>query len=111
MYRINEFLTPEERLGAIQFGAMRKLASMGVGPGRFMELMKSAEGKAPQPDSVVKALLGLSIGLGIPLGVLTYALKSGVKPDKNKNRKLKSELDMYNDVVHQYRSQTAGRPY
>lgn len=109
MYRVNDILTPEERLGAIRHGMITKLASMGIGPAKFMRMVKGAQassgGGASNPDSWISALFKLSLGLGIPIGTLHYALSSSIKPNRNRNRKQKAVLDQYNDIVAKYKQQ------
>ena len=101
MYRVNEVLTMEERLAAIQLGMITKLASMGIGPSEFVRMTKSAEDKG----DILKSMLLLSLGVGIPLGVASYAVQSGLKPKKKSNLEYKQRLDAYNDVVAQYAAQ------
>lgn len=107
MYKVCSILTPEERLGAIQLGIIRRFSAAGVGPGEAAVLMKQAAigSRAPDPDSFVTAVLKLGLGLGIPLGTLDYALRSSLRPRKSRNRKLRAGLDQYNDIVAQYKKQ------
>jgi hypothetical protein len=117
MYRINEFLTPRERAEAIRVGALRKLASLGMTPSDFSRQMKksalagaaagvgaAAAGKMA-PLLSPKTLFSLAIYLGIPLGALSYGLKSSFSPETSANSDLKTKLDEMNDIVEQYRRQ------
>lgn len=100
MYRINEFLTPSERLEAMRFGALKKLASMGYKPSDFNRLVKSAaEGNSSDPISILGAALKTSIYVGVPFGVVWYALTGGAQKDSLKTKKLKATLDHYNDLT------------
>ena len=104
MYRVNEFLTPEERLQAIRMGAMRKLASMGMTVSDFnREMEKRAQQGGGDPSISLKGLFTLALGLGIPIGTLTYAMKSAVMPARNQNKRLKAQLTEYNDIVDRYK--------
>ena len=101
-----DFLTPGERMCAIRIGAIRKLASMGISPSGFSKMMeKSAQSVgSPWQTLSLKGLLTLAVGLGIPAGALTYALKSAIAPNKRQNRDLKARLDEYNDIVDEYKN-------
>lgn len=106
MYKVCEILTPEERLGAIQLGMIRAFASNGVGPGEAARLMKSAApGDKGSVESWITAMLKLGLGIGIPIGTLSYALRSSLKPKTKQNMKLRAGLDQYNDIVAQYKRQ------
>ena len=50
-------------------------------------------------------MLLLSLGVGVPLGVASYAVQSGLKPKRKSNLEYKNRLDAYNDVVAQYEAQ------
>jgi len=104
MYRINEILTREERLSAIRLGAMRKLASMGMTPSSFS---REVEKRAQVPSLSISGALKLALGLGIPIGAISYAMKSALMPDSNANKRLKMQLDEYNNIISQYK---ASRP-
>lgn len=100
-----DVLTPEERLWAIRLGAMKKLAASGISPSEFGSALEkaAAEGNGMPGGLSLKGLLLLATGIGIPVGAVTYALRSAFTPDKNKNKKLKAQLDEYNDIVGEYR--------
>lgn len=103
MYRINEFLTPAERLEAIRLGAMKKLASYGMTPSDFSrELEKRGEGESAVS---LGGVIRLALALGIPIGALTYAMKSAIAPSVNQNAKLKAQLSEYNNVVDRYKQE------
>lgn len=104
MYRIDEILTPDERMGAMRFGVISELVSRGIGPREFVRLSKEAQAQGGQMFGIDKLGI-LALMLGIPIGALSYALRSSLKPDTRKNRKLKASLDQFNDVVSQYRRQ------
>lgn len=106
MYRVDDVLTPEERLGAIQFGVITKLASAGIGPKAFVRMAKEAQVTSGPAISIDK-LAVLSVMLGVPLGTISYALRTSLAPDRRKNRKLKASLDQFNDIVNQYKRQVA----
>lgn len=106
MYRVNEFLTPEERLQAIRMGAMRKLASMGMTPSDFSgELEKQAQESGSDPLASLGGLIRLALAIGIPVGALSYAMKSAVMPARNQNKRLKAQLTEYNDIVDRYKQE------
>lgn len=113
MYRINEFLTPEERFGMMKIGAMRELASMGIGPGDLVHQVKQAADGDSRSGfgnfiATLQDVFKVSLMLGIPIGAVSYALKSALAPNKKKNRRLKEELDQYNDFVENYKRQMSG---
>lgn len=105
MYRINEFLTPEERLEAIRIGAMKKLASLGMTPSDFDREMEKSAQAAEAVSDVFSAgnYIKLALLLGVPLGTLTYAFGSMASPNRKRNRKLKHGLDQFNDIAEEYR--------
>ena len=106
MYRVNDYLTPSERLDAMRVGGMRKLASVGLTPKTFTDLVKKADGPASALDLLGTALR-TSVFIGAPLGALWFAMRSGLGEDNKKTRKLKETLDHYNDVVANNRGQMA----
>lgn len=97
MYRISEYLTPSERMEAIRFGAMRKLASMGMSPSDFGREMEKAADGVPNL-SMLGTALRTAVMIGAPIGAVMYVLKSSMKGDTTKTKKLKATLDHYNDV-------------
>lgn len=95
-YRFSEYITPSERLAAMRLGGIRKLASMGVTPDEFE---KRAD------DGLLSSAIKLSLYLGIPLGIATYAAQSSIGGGggiSRSNRKRKAALDKYNDIVNDY---------
>lgn len=102
MYRINEFLTPEERLSAIRIGAMKKIASLGMTPSDFSREM---EKRGQQNVLSLGGAVRLALAIGVPVGTISYALKSAIMPDKNQNKKLKRQLTEYNDIVARYKQE------
>ena len=106
MYRINEFLTPEERLQAMRIGGLKKLASMGMTVSDFnREMEKRAQQGGGDSSISLKGLFTLALGLGIPIGTLTYAMRSAVTPARNQNKRLKAQLSEYNDIVNRYKQE------
>lgn len=104
MYRINEFITPEERLDGIRLGAMRKLASMGMKPSDLDAAMeKTAQSKTGAQD-LLMAVIKSAVVLGVPAGALMYAMRSSVKSDDEKTRKMRQALDHYNDQVYEFKN-------
>ena len=97
MYRISEYLTPSERMEAIRIGAMRKLASMGMTPSSFGEEIEKDAQSAPNLNMLGTALR-TAVMVGAPIGAILYVLKSSLKNDTTKTKKLKATLDHYNDV-------------
>jgi hypothetical protein len=96
---VHDILTREEHLAAMQLGVIHKLASLGISPSQFVEIEKQAQAKG---NGLIKDLMMLSVGLGIPLGVAWYSLFSHLKPS-NTNKEEKKKLDAYNDIVDQYK--------
>ena len=112
MYRINEYLSQEERLGMMKIGAMRQLAQMGIGPEDLVCLTKEAQANSGGAKgglgafvTTIQDLFKISLMAGIPLGAVSYALRRALAPDRKKNRRLKEELDQYNDFVENYKTQ------
>lgn len=97
MYRIGEFLTPDERLNAMRIGGLYKLASYGLKPSDMTTITKSAG--TTDKLGLLGAALRTSIIVGAPLGAVWYAVSSGIKDDDEKTKKMKATLDHYNDVV------------
>jgi len=106
MYRVPEFISDDERLGAIQHGMIAELASRGIGPRDFVEMNKQASNSV---SDIIDAAFKLSFGAGIPIGVATYAVSRALTPTVRTNRALKRQLDEYNDVVAQYENQVEER--
>jgi len=102
MYRVDEFLSPEERLAAMHHGMIVKLGSMGIGPGEFVRMVKRAQARGSDVESLIKSMAMLSVGLGIPAGVAWYAASRALKPSTSTNRGLKRKLHAYNKVIAQY---------
>lgn len=94
MYRINEFLTPSERLEAMRLGGLKKLASMGMTPSDF-----NKQADASGALSLFGTALRTAVFIGAPLGVVWYALSSSMKNDSEKTKRLKAQLDHFNDVA------------
>jgi hypothetical protein len=105
MYRVNEFLTPTERLDAMRLGGLRKLASMGLRPS---DLEKVAASNTSAIDTL-GAAIRTSVLFGAPLGAVWYVLSSGLKKDSKKTKKLKAELDHYNNAVSDSKNRLAGQ--
>ena len=99
MYRISEFLTPSERLDAMRFGALKKLASMGYKPSDFNALVKTAGDDGVSPIQLLGDVLKTSVYIGAPVGALWYAMQGGSSKDDLKIKKLKATLDHYNSVT------------
>lgn len=97
MYRISEYLTPSERMETIRMGAMRKLASMGMAPSDFGREMEKDAQSVPNL-SMLGTALRTAVMIGAPVGAVLYALKSSLRNDTAKTKKLKATLDHYNDV-------------
>ena len=99
MYRVNEFLTPAERLEAMRIGGMRKLASCGLKPSDMDSMAK----KAGTEDKIglLGAALRTSVLIGAPLGAVWYVLSNGLKEDSSKTKRMKATLDHYNTVVEE----------
>lgn len=97
MYRVNEFLTPSERLGAMRIGGLKKLASMGMRPSDFGAMTKVAGVEAKL--GLLGAALRTSVLVGAPIGAIWFAISDGIKNDDEKTRKMKATLDHYNDAV------------
>jgi len=94
MYRINEFLTPSERLEAMRLGGIKKLAAEGLTPTTFQK-----EAADSGPLSLLGTALRTAVFIGAPIGAVWYALSSSLKEDSEKTRKLKAQLDHFNDVA------------
>ena len=105
MYRINEFLTPAERLEAIRLGAMKKLAEYRMTPSDFSRAIEKRAKDAGDSSVSFMGALKLALMLGIPVGALTYAMKSAFKPAMNQNAKLKAQLSEYNNVIDRYKQE------
>ena len=104
MYRVNEFLTPAERLDAMRLGGLGKLASMGMKPSD----MEKLAGKESGGLDVLGTALKTSILVGAPVGALWYVLSNSLKNDSKKTRQMKATLDHYNDVVAENQSRLQG---
>lgn len=105
MYRINEFLTPAERLAAIRVGALKKLASYGMTPSDFSREMEKRAQESGDSSLSLAGAFKLALMLGIPVGAITYAFKSAFKPATNQNAKLKAQLSEYNNVIDRYKQE------
>ena len=97
MYRVGEFLTPEERLDAMRLGGLKKLASYGLKPSDMDGVVKSAG--VSDKLGLLGSVMRTSVMIGVPVGALWYALSSGLKDDSEKTRKMKATLDHYNEAV------------
>jgi multisubunit Na+/H+ antiporter MnhC subunit len=105
MYRINEFITPEERLDGIRVGALRKLASYGMKPSDLGQAMeKSGANPVGTASDALMAVLKTAVVIGVPVGALMYAMRSSVKKQDDKTRKMQSALDHYNDQVFEFKN-------
>lgn len=108
MYRISEFLTPTERLDAMRIGGLKALVANGITPSG----MSKVAADVPRPDpNLLRSVFITSIVLGIPIGVAWHALEGGVRNSESKTRRLREELDQYNDVVDSYRSKLGRTSY
>lgn len=106
MYRINEFLTPSERLDAMRLGGLKALVANGLTPSTFT---KEAAGNPPAPSpDFLKSVMMTSVVLGLPIGAVWYALSSGIRKSDEKTQRMRAELDHYNDVVSSYRNRLSG---
>ena len=106
MYRINEFLTPSERLDAMRLGGLKKLASAGLKPSDLDGMCKSAA--TQDKIGLLGAAMRTSVLIGAPLGAIWYVISSGLKDDSDKTRKMKAALDHYNSVVEENRPKISG---
>lgn len=97
MYKISEYLTPSERMEAIRIGAVRQLAAMGMTPSDFGRAMEKDAQSVPNL-SMFGTALRTAVMIGAPIGAVLYVLKSSLKNDTTKTKKLKATLDHYNDV-------------
>lgn len=104
MYRINEFITPEERLDGIRVGALRKLASYGMKPSDLGQAMEKSGQSAATASDALMAVLKTAVVIGVPVGALMYAMRSSVKKQDDKTRKMQSALDHYNDQVFEFKN-------
>lgn len=95
MYRINEYLTPSERVAAMRIGGVKAMASMGVTPAEFEKRAQAAG------DGLLTSAIKLSLYLGIPLGVAHYAVSSAFDMGES-NRRRKKALDTVNDIIADY---------
>lgn len=104
MYRINDYLTPSERMDAIRVGGLKKLASLGMKPS---DMEKDALSLADGASSILP-LLGTAVRtavvFGLPVGTVWYALSRSLKQDSASTQKLKAKLDHYNDVAEEAKS-------
>lgn len=97
MYRVNEFISPDDRLDAMRLGGLRKLASYGLKPSDLTGVVKAAG--ATDKLGLLGSALRTSILLGAPIGAVWYAISSGLREDSEKTKKMKATLDHYNDAV------------
>ena len=106
MYRISEFLTPTERLDAMRIGGLKALVANGTTPSGMSKV--AVDAPRPTPD-FLKSVFMTSIVLGIPIGVAWHALSNGVGSSETKTRRLREELDQYNDSVSDYSARLGRR--
>lgn len=108
-----EYLTPSERLDAIRIGVAMELADNGVSPEAFMGMFeKSAAGDKMGPagktvDMISKApstLLNTAVISGLPIGLLLYAVHRSLRDTNRKTRKMKRELQFYQDAVQELKN-------
>lgn len=104
MYRINEFITPEERLDGIRVGALRKLASYGMKPSDLGKAMEKSGQSATTASDALMAVLKTAVVIGVPVGALMYAMRSSVKKQDDKTAKMRKALDHYNDQVFEFKN-------
>ena len=112
-----EYLTPSERLDAIRIGAAMELADNGVSPEAFMGMFeKKAD---PVTAAVATKGVGKAVGMlaktpstllntavisGLPLGLVMYAVHRALKDTSKKTRKMKRELQFYQDAVQELKN-------
>ena len=104
MYRVNEFLTPSERMDAMRFGAVSALASAGVPPSGFD---KAAEASGGALD-LLGTVLRTCAFVGAPVGLVWYAVSRGIRNDSAKTRRMKAMLDHYNSAVAEHKAALSG---
>lgn len=114
MYRINDYLTEDERREAIYAGFVTKLAEMNITPKQFEKIAQAqaapaaaAAGAAAANKSgngasigdILDAALKISIIAGLPLGAVAHWVGQAATEDNAKIRKLKKTRDYYRDVA------------
>jgi len=84
-----QLLTPEERAQCMKLGAATKLAEYGR--------TKEADSVLSflSPANVTRAVIGVSVLSGIPLGIAAYTIGKRVTDQKNKERSLMQQAKYY----------------
>lgn len=112
-----EYLTPSERLDAIRIGAAMELADNGVSPEAFLGLFekkanpltatavaKGAINTAKATTKLPAALFNAAVVTGLPIGLIMYAVHRSLRETNKKTRKMKQELQFYQDAVQELKN-------
>ena len=103
-----KYLTPAERISAIKFGALNKLASLGINPfSKQADLWPSGivSDISDSASRTMSILIGLAAMTGIPTGILLHSLGQNLSRDRGRERELNEKIKYYKGLTHNIESE------
>ena len=88
-----QILTPEERAQCMKLGAMTKLAEFGH--------TKEADSALSflSPSNVARAVIGVSLLGGVPLGIAAYQIGKRINTQKGQEREMLERIKHYRNAA------------
>lgn len=86
-----QYMTREERAGCVRMGMMMKLAEHGILPSEFI--------KSAIVTELGKAILGVSLVAGIPVGAAAHLLNRKIVERRGKERELQEKIKYYRSAT------------
>lgn len=106
-----KLLTPQERAGAIKFGAMLAFHDRGIRMDQVDSIVKQA---LPSPMGVVdtgmKAILATSVIAGVPLGIAAHMIGRSISANRKAERERLARIKYYRDVTRSLEGGLTGAP-
>ena len=102
MNHVSEYLPDYERLNCIRYGAAMELMDRGITVPQFDSIVKKAQARFPSVS--FGDVFRTSLIFGVPLGTLAYIVHNSLKKGSKKTRRMRKELDYYNDVASELRN-------
>ena len=98
---ISRYLSPAERAQCMKVGAYTALARNGLTVTRVDRMQKLAGELSDMPSNVMKAVVGLSIVLGVPSGIAAHIIGQKITGARGKERELQTTAQYYRNAAQQ----------
>ena len=95
MTNYHKYLTPQERVQCLRFGAVLKCAERGITPKQFMKQAAWYD----VPATALKTVAALAVVTGVPIGIAAHVINRHVTKERTKERDLKEQIKYYQNAA------------